>query len=87
MKAKGVKRISVVTSIGAGDSEKQAPFFFKVLMFTVMKNIFTDKNNQEQLFFSGPGKDLVRSAICLSSIKDMSMLGRRVGTSGWCWSC
>jgi nucleoside-diphosphate-sugar epimerase len=30
MKEKGVKRIAVVTSIGAGDSEDQAPFFFKV---------------------------------------------------------
>ena len=29
MKEKGVKRLAVVTSIGAGDSEKQAPFFFK----------------------------------------------------------
>ena len=34
MKDKGVKRLSVVTSIGAGDSENQAPFFFKVLMWT-----------------------------------------------------
>jgi putative NADH-flavin reductase len=58
MQAKGVKRISVVTSIGAGDSEKQAPFFFKMLMFTVMKKIFTDKNNQEALFFNGIGKSL-----------------------------
>jgi uncharacterized protein YbjT (DUF2867 family) len=48
MKKNGVKRMSVVTSIGAGDSENQAPFFFKVLMFTVMKKIFTDKNNQEE---------------------------------------
>jgi len=56
----GVKRISVVTSIGAGDSEKQAPFFFKVLMMTVMKGIFTDKNAQEALFLSagGIGSDL-----------------------------
>lgn len=29
MKEKGVKRLAVVTSIGAGDSEQQAPFFFK----------------------------------------------------------
>lgn len=58
MKEKGVKRISVVTSIGAGDSENQAPFFFKVLMWTAMKKIFTDKNNQEALFFNGPGKEL-----------------------------
>lgn len=49
MKEKGVKRLSVLTSIGAGDSENQAPFFFKVLMFTVMKKIFTDKNNQEEV--------------------------------------
>lgn len=47
MKEKGVKRVAVVTSIGAGDSEDQAPFFFKVLMMTAMKKIFLDKNNQE----------------------------------------
>jgi uncharacterized protein YbjT (DUF2867 family) len=49
MKAKGVKRVSVVTSIGAGDSENQAPFFFKLLMMTAMKKIFVDKNNQEKV--------------------------------------
>jgi len=59
MKANGVKRIAIVTSIGAGDSENQAPFFFKVLMWTAMKKIFTDKNNQEALFLNGgPGSDL-----------------------------
>ena len=30
MKESGVKRLAVVTSIGAGDSENQAPFMFKV---------------------------------------------------------
>lgn len=47
MKSNGVKRIAVVTSIGAGDSRDQAPFAFKMLMMTVMKKIFADKNNQE----------------------------------------
>ena len=47
MKDKGVKRVAVVTSIGAGDSKDQAPFAFKILMMTVMKKIFNDKNNQE----------------------------------------
>lgn len=47
MKENDVKRIAVVTSIGAGDSKDQAPFFFKVLMMTAMKKIFNDKNNQE----------------------------------------
>jgi len=52
MKEKGVKRLAVVTSIGAGDSENQAPFVFKILMNTVMKNIFVDKNNQEEVTFN-----------------------------------
>jgi len=49
MKEKNVKRIAVVTSIGAGDSQNQAPFFFKILMATAMRKIFVDKNNQEQV--------------------------------------
>jgi nucleoside-diphosphate-sugar epimerase len=56
MKANNVKRIAVVTSIGAGDSESQAPFFFKVLMWTAMKKIFVDKNNQEAVVV-GSGLD------------------------------
>jgi putative NADH-flavin reductase len=58
MKSTGVKKVACVTSIGCGDSESQAPFFFKVLMWTAMKNIFTDKNNQEALFTKGEGADL-----------------------------
>lgn len=58
MKKYDVKRVSVVTSIGAGDSKDQAPFMFKILMNTVMSSIFADKNNQEALFTSGPGADL-----------------------------
>lgn len=49
MKKEGVKRLAVVTSIGAGDSEGQAPFFFKILMMTAMRKIFQDKNNQEKV--------------------------------------
>lgn len=48
MKEKDVKRLAVVTSIGAGDSKKQAPFFFRVLMATAMSAIFEDKNAQEE---------------------------------------
>mmetsp|Transcript_24366 Transcript_24366/g.37562 ORF Transcript_24366/g.37562 Transcript_24366/m.37562 type:complete len:281 (+) Transcript_24366:76-918(+) len=49
MKEKGVKRVAVVSSIGVGDSENQAPFAFKLLMMTVMKKIFKDKNAQEDV--------------------------------------
>ena len=63
MKAAGIAtdaRIAIVTSIGAGDSANQAPIVFRVLMATVMRSIFNDKNNQEALFLGpgGPGRDL-----------------------------
>jgi nucleoside-diphosphate-sugar epimerase len=59
-KFSSAKRIAVVTSIGTGDSEKQAPWSFRALMYTVMRKTFADKNNQEGLFLSpnGPGHDL-----------------------------
>jgi len=49
MKERDVKRLAVVTSIGTGDSQNQAPFFFKILMATAMRKIFVDKNNQEKV--------------------------------------
>ena len=58
MKANGVTRISVVTTIGAGDSMNQAPWAFRLLMMTVMSSIMADKNKQEALFLEGPGADL-----------------------------
>ena len=48
-----MKRISVVTTIGAGDSMDQAPWAFRLLMMTVMSSIMADKNKQESLFLSG----------------------------------
>jgi len=57
-KANGVKRISVVTTIGAGDSMEQAPWAFRLLMMTVMSSIMADKNKQEALFLAGPGAEL-----------------------------
>mmetsp|Transcript_113814 Transcript_113814/g.179098 ORF Transcript_113814/g.179098 Transcript_113814/m.179098 type:complete len:314 (-) Transcript_113814:360-1301(-) len=56
----GVKRISIVTSVGVGDSMHQAPWTFKILMRTMMQKIMDDKNVQEDLFLKadGPGADL-----------------------------
>lgn len=66
------KRIAVVTSIGTGDSQDQAPLMFKILQKTVMKSVFEDKNNQEKLFLEGPGKELdyclVRPGACASLV-------------------
>ena len=51
-------RISVVTTVGAGDTMDQAPWTFKLLMRTMMQKIIEDKNAQEALFLEGPGADL-----------------------------
>ena len=56
-KANDVKRISVVTTIGAGDSMDQAPWAFRLLMMTVMSSIMSDKNAQESVITSA-GADL-----------------------------
>jgi hypothetical protein len=60
MKRYGVKRVSLVTSIGCGDSQKKAPWSFWILLNTVMRKTKRDKNNQEKLFTSpeGPGHAL-----------------------------
>ena len=54
----GVKRVAVVSTIGAGDSMHQAPWAFKILMNTMMKKVMADKTAQENLFFEGPGANL-----------------------------
>jgi hypothetical protein len=61
MKRFGVRRVAVVSSIGIGDSERLAPWSFRLLLNTVMRKAKKDKNNQERLFTSqteGPGHDL-----------------------------
>ena len=56
-KAHGVKRIAVITTVGAGDTMDQAPWTFKLLMKTMMQKIVDDKNAQEALFLSeGTGR-------------------------------
>jgi hypothetical protein len=37
MKKNNVKKVSVVTSLGTGDSYEQAPLVFKLVMWTVLK--------------------------------------------------
>jgi putative NADH-flavin reductase len=54
----GVKRINIVSTVGAGDTMDQAPWTFKILMKTLMQKIMDDKNAQEGLFLNGPGADL-----------------------------
>jgi len=68
-------RIAIVTSIGAGDSINQPPLFFKILMKTILKDAFVDKNNQEALFLNedGIGKDLDFTIVRPSGLTDDSL--------------
>jgi len=68
--ANGVKRIAVVTTIGAGDSMEQAPWAFRLLMMTVMSSIMADKNKQEELFLAGPGAELEYCLVRPGGLKD-----------------
>ncbi|KAL1520588.1 hypothetical protein AB1Y20_022164 [Prymnesium parvum] len=68
--ANGVKRIAVVTTIGAGDSMTQAPWAFRLLMMTVMSSIMADKNKQEELFLNGPGAELEYCIVRPGGLKD-----------------
>lgn len=47
MQVAGVKRLVVLSARGAGDSRKQVPPFFGLILSTVLKNIFIDKKNAE----------------------------------------
>lgn len=49
MKAHNVQRVIVVTSLGTGHSKEQVPFAFKMLMKTILRKAFIDKNKQEEL--------------------------------------
>lgn len=49
MPAQDVPRVIVVTSLGVGDSLKQVPFAFRMLMQTVLKKSMEDKERQEKL--------------------------------------
>ncbi len=48
MKNFGVKRLLTVTALGVGDSRKQVPFVFKMLMKTILRKAYADKEKQEQ---------------------------------------
>jgi len=50
MERAGVKRLLVVTGIGAGDSEGHGGFFYdKVTRPVLLKHVYDDKNRQEEL--------------------------------------
>ena len=53
MKTHGVKRFINLSALGAGDSRKEAPFFFRaILMPLFLGNVFADKEKGEAFLLS-----------------------------------
>ena len=48
MKRFGIDRLLTVTALGVGDSRDQVPFVFKMIMNTVLRKAYADKETQEQ---------------------------------------
>jgi putative NADH-flavin reductase len=49
MQRQGLRRLLVISSLGVGDSKDQVPFFFRMLMQTVLRGAIKDKELQEEL--------------------------------------
>ncbi len=47
MQAAGVKRLVVLSARGAGDSRAQVPVFFELVLRTLLRYLFEDKQNAE----------------------------------------
>ena len=67
----GVKRLIVETSIGVGDSKSQMTFLFgKIILPFVLKNMFADKEVQEQVIMqSGLDWTIVRPGMLTNGRK------------------
>lgn len=65
MKAEGVRRLVVITGVGAGDSVGHGGFLYDKLIFPLLlKNVYADKNRQEAIIRdSGLDWVLVRPTI------------------------
>ena len=48
MQKQGIKRLVVVSALGVGDSREQVPLSFKMMMKTVLRKAYEDKERQEQ---------------------------------------
>ena len=49
MTKQGINRLVVVTALGVGDSREQVTLSFKMIMKTVLRKAYEDKERQEQL--------------------------------------
>jgi putative NADH-flavin reductase len=49
MEEAGVTRLIVLSAWGSGDSATQAIFLFKILRFTMLRNVFKDKADAEEI--------------------------------------
>ncbi|MCX6048604.1 MAG: SDR family oxidoreductase [Chloroflexi bacterium] len=49
MRQKGIKRLIVISSLGVGDSKNQVGWLFKLIMWTFLRKVIRDKEEQEKI--------------------------------------
>ncbi len=49
MRQKGVPRLIVISSLGVGDSNNQVGWLFKIIMWTFLRKVIRDKEEQEKI--------------------------------------
>jgi hypothetical protein len=49
MQKQGIKRLVVVSALGVGDSQEQVSLPFKMMMKTVLRKAYEDKERQEEI--------------------------------------
>jgi uncharacterized protein YbjT (DUF2867 family) len=54
MKKSDVKRLIVLSARGSGDSHDKVPAFFKPVLATLLKNVFIDKKQAEEIIIDSP---------------------------------
>lgn len=58
MKKHGVQKLVNLSAWGAGDSRQHSNFFFKIILGTILKNVFADKDRGERVLVDS-GLDFV----------------------------
>ena len=88
MKEKGIKRIVLMTALGVGDSFREIPFIFRVLVrISNLRHSYRDHDRQEKILEeSGLDWTVVRPVMLTDAADDLSIIynlrgDRKIGSS------
>lgn len=81
MKEKGIRRIVVMTALGVGDSFREIPLFFKIMVrISNLRYSYRDHDRQEKLLErSGLEWTVVRPVMLTDATEDLSVIHKQKG--------